>query len=150
MAPRLAWARRASAARLPRRLHRCRASPDGPRSARGLLHDDLSEARPMSDLAGIENPFRVTVVPDPWQPNVGDVAEIHERPFHACVEALEAVRREGQTRSVLLFGEPGSGKTHLLRRLRAHWIGEPPHEVDPIRPAAVFVAAKLQTSPQHL
>jgi hypothetical protein len=104
----------------------------------------------MSDLAGIDNPFRVTVVPDPWQPNVGDVTEIHERPFHACVEALEAVRHEGQTRSVLLFGEPGSGKTHLLRRLRAHWIGEPPHEVDPIRPAAVFVAAKLQTSPQHL
>lgn len=101
-------------------------------------------------LEGIDNPFRGTVVPDPWQPNTDDVPEIQAAAFRVCVDALEDARRLGLTQSVLIFGEPGSGKTHLLRRLRAHWVGEPPHEVDPIRPAVVFVAAKLQTSPSRL
>lgn len=104
----------------------------------------------MNPLDGVDNPFRGTVVPDPWQPNTDDVPEIQAGAFRVCVESLEDSRRLGLTRSVLIFGEPGSGKTHLLRRLRAHWMGEPPHEVDPIRPAVVFVAAKLQTSPRHL
>ncbi len=60
------------------------------------------------------------------------------------------MRRDGRPRSVLLYGEAGSGKTHLLGRLRRHWLGEPPHAVDPIRPEVVFVATRLQTSPQHL
>ncbi len=105
----------------------------------------------MTSTAGLStNPFRTTVVTDPWQSGPGDVPEIHRKPFSLCVQALDAVRLDGHTRSVLLYGEAGSGKTHLLGRLRRHWMGEPPHAVDPIRPEVVFVAARLQTSPQHL
>lgn len=105
----------------------------------------------MPDPAGFaNNPFRSAVVTDPWQSGPGDVPEVHNRPFSVCIQALEDVRRDGGNRSVLLHGEAGSGKTHLLRRLRRHWLGEPPYSVDPIRPEVVFVAAKLQTSPQHL
>lgn len=102
------------------------------------------------ELKGIPNPFRNGVVADPWQSNAGDVPEIHNGAFDLCREVLGEVLRDGKTRSVVLYGETGSGKTHLLRRLRAAWLGEPPHDVDPIRPEVVFVAAKLQTSPQHL
>ena len=100
--------------------------------------------------AGIPNPFRQTVVADPWQAGQDDVPEIHDEAFRLCCDVLQAVRSGGQTRSVVVYGEAGSGKTHLLRRFRTYCVGDPPHAVDPIAPEVVFVAAKLQTSPQHL
>lgn len=104
----------------------------------------------MDALKGIPNPFRQTVVADPWQANTNDVFEIHADAFRLCDQRLSDVQRDGHTRSVLLFGDAGSGKTHLLRRLRARWLGEPPREADPIRREIVFVAVKLQTSPHYL
>ena len=104
----------------------------------------------MDALAGLPNPFRRMIVTDPWQPSGVDVPEIHARAFATCCEALESVRSVGRSYSVLLHGESGSGKTHLLARLRRHWVGNLPHVVDPICPDVVFIAVRLQTGPQRL
>src|SRR5918911_5475731 len=100
----------------------------------------------MDAPVGVANPFGHTVVTDAWHPAGSDVPEIHARAFAACAAALEEVRTQGRSTSVLLHGEAGSGKTHLLARLRRHW-------ADPGSGAgadAVFIAVRLQTGPRRL
>ena len=104
----------------------------------------------MKELSGILNPFRDTIVSDPWRPSATDVPEIHADVFQTCCLALEEVRSKGSSSSVLIHGEPGSGKTHLLARLRLHCKGVEACAVDPIQPETVFVAVRLQTGPQRL
>ena len=104
----------------------------------------------MKELSGILNPFRNTIVSDPWRPSSTDVPEIHANVFQTCCLALEEVRSKGSSSSVLIHGEPGSGKTHLLARLRLHCKGVEARVVDPIQPETVFVAVRLQTGPQRL
>lgn len=96
----------------------------------------------MNSLAGIRNPFRNAVATDPWQTPAADVTTIHDEAFRRCCHRLEEVRSQGRTTSVLIYGEAGSGKTHLLARLRAHIVrqGAPGD--------GVFIAVTLQTSPQ--
>lgn len=58
-----------------------------------------------------------------------DVPEINQRAFRDCLAAVEQTRRTGTSNAVLLHGETGSGKTHLLSRLReAIAIGGPGQE----------------------
>jgi hypothetical protein len=104
----------------------------------------------MDTLGSLPNPFRHAIVTDPWQSPGVDVPEIHARAFAACCKALESVREEARSISVLLHGEAGSGKTHLLARLRRHWTGHPSPGLDPIQPEVVFIAVRLQTGPQRL
>ena len=104
----------------------------------------------MKELSGILNPFRNTIVSDPWRPSSTDVPEIHAKVFQTCRLALETVRSKGISSSVLIHGEPGSGKTHLLARLRLHCKGVEARAVDPVQPETVFVAVRLQTGPQRL
>ncbi|MBF0102820.1 MAG: hypothetical protein HQK77_18110 [Desulfobacterales bacterium] len=66
----------------------------------------------------MQNPFRDRIVPDPWHPSEIDVQEIHEDIYNICKEALATVRKHKQSSSVLIFGEAGSGKTHLLSRFK--------------------------------
>ncbi|HKX31200.1 MAG TPA: ATP-binding protein [Blastocatellia bacterium] len=102
----------------------------------------------MMPLIHVSNPFRTAIVADPWNWDVVDVSEIHKEAFALCRSALEYVRSQGQSTSVLLYGEAGSGKTHLLARLQAYLAGLLPTE--PAAPPAVFVSVRLQTSPQML
>jgi hypothetical protein len=104
----------------------------------------------MNELSGIVNPFRDTIVCDPWRPSPPDVPEIHAKAFHTCRDALESVRRQGKSSSVLIHGEPGSGKTHLLARLRQYCRGIELRVLNPLEPETVFVAVRLQTGPHHL
>ncbi|CAN5917102.1 hypothetical protein BH23PLA1_BH23PLA1_11850 [soil metagenome] len=104
----------------------------------------------MNELAGIANPFRETVVTDPWHPSKVDVPEIHVEAFAAYRSALETVRSGRRTTSVLLHGEAGSGKTHLLGRFRTFCVREEPHSLDTLSPEVVFVSVKLQTNPNRL
>jgi hypothetical protein len=104
----------------------------------------------MNELSGIDNPFRDTILNDPWRPSPPDVPEIHAKVFQTCCNVLESVRRQGKTSSVLIHGEPGSGKTHLLARLRRHCRNVEPRVLDPLEPETVFVAVRLQTSPNRL
>ena len=88
------------------------------------------------------NPFRNRIVADPWRPSGTDVAEIHSNAFALCCDALNTVRKEGRSTSVLLYGETGSGKTHVLNRLQHHTLTLPNLHI--------FASVRLHTSPNRL
>ncbi|MDM8517337.1 ATP-binding protein [Desulfobacterales bacterium HSG16] len=88
------------------------------------------------------NPFRDAIVTDPWKKMEIDIPRINADAFSLCLNALEDVLKEGQSSSVLLYGGPGSGKTHLLGRLREH-LNQQPY-------LSVFVSIRLQTHPNML
>ena len=88
------------------------------------------------------NPFRNTIVTDPWNPGSVDVREINAGAFQLCCQALDRVRAEGRSTSVLLYGEAGSGKTHLLARLRSYLKDQ--------TQLFIFVAVRLHTNPNRL
>ncbi|MBI5590657.1 MAG: ATP-binding protein [Deltaproteobacteria bacterium] len=88
------------------------------------------------------NPFRNRIVADPWRPGGADVTEIHSSAFDLCRRALNTVRKEGRTTSVLLYGETGSGKTHVLNRLQHYTLTLPNLHV--------FGSVRLHTSPNRL
>ena len=75
-------------------------------------------------LAAISNPFHSPVVSDPWEGPEIDVISVHQSAFARCCEAVATVRARPHSASVLVYGESGSGKTHLLARLRARVAGE--------------------------
>lgn len=66
------------------------------------------------------NPFVSNRVDSAWDPDSIDVEAINRTAFNRCVETIELVRNTALCRGLLLSGEPGSGKTHLLQRLRRH------------------------------
>jgi hypothetical protein len=63
------------------------------------------------------NPFGEWALGSAWEAPV-DVPSIHEGPFRVIISALSQMRLGGRGTSVVVTGEPGSGKTHLLGRLR--------------------------------
>lgn len=42
---------------------------------------------------------------------------MHQAPFEGCCETFAELRAEGRSGSLLLYGEPGNGKSHLLAHL---------------------------------
>jgi hypothetical protein len=83
-----------------------------------MHHDGLNQYR----LALRDNPPAfVDHVNDPWQ-MVPDLPEYNDRAYQRIVRSLEAIERERaagtepQSRCILILGEAGSGKTHLLMR----------------------------------
>ena len=105
----------------------------------------------MNPLAGIPNPFRQTIVKDAWE-TLQDVPEIHAQAFQTCCRAFENVRSSRRCDSVLLHGEAGSGKTHLLGRLQRHWTSSPSagEGGSGNMGRCVFLYCRLQTSPHRL
>jgi hypothetical protein len=97
---------------------------------------------------GIPNPFSSDVVASPEQAVGADVAQIHRAAFDACRSAYERVAKQGQSHSVLLFGEAGCGKTHLLGRFRKWLAGE--QETAPSISPALFVAVRVETAPSQV
>jgi hypothetical protein len=93
------------------------------------------------------NPFRETIVSDPWGAPV-DVSEIHADVFEECLRGLEHVRRFGQSAALLIHGAAGSGKTHLLSRLRSRLTLQAPTATD--REESLFVWVRLQASPRMI
>lgn len=68
-------------------------------------------------LLTVANPFAQVRVDNAWDA-VTDVESINGAAFRTCLEVIEDVRRGGGSHGLLLSGRPGSGKTHLLARLR--------------------------------
>jgi len=94
------------------------------------------------------NPFRDIIVANPWEATPTDVPEIHGAVFRQCLEGIEHVRRAGRSAALLIHGEAGSGKTHLLSRLRASLAPQAPSATG--RPECLFVWVRLQTSPRMI
>ena len=70
----------------------------------------------------------ITWEDDLWRADPVDVEAIHapaRRKFQALLEAVTGVDARGQPRILLLHGQSGAGKTHLIRALRtaAHRAG---------------------------
>ena len=105
----------------------------------------------MNPLAGIPNPFKKTIAKDAWE-TLEDVPKIHAQAFQTCCRAFENVRNSRHCDSVLLHGEAGSGKTHLLGRLQRHWTSSPSVGDDESgnMGRCVFLYCRLQTSPHRL
>lgn len=98
-----------------------------------------------SDYPAPVNPFRDAIAGDPWRPGLVDVPEIGGGVFQTVLQRLEEVHRTPSPQSVLLHGDPGSGKTHLLARLRRHLCG-----ADWISRDTNFVDVRLDTAPSRL
>lgn len=94
------------------------------------------------------NPFRNTIVGSPWDLGCVDVPEIHGNILTDCLERLEHVRKHGRSAGLLIHGEAGSGKTHLLQRLLAHLTPRQPTATD--RHESLYVWVRLQTSPRMI
>lgn len=87
------------------------------------------------------NPFADNRVNGP-DPAALDVPDIHEAPFQRLLEQVRAVASSGRAAGVLLWGEAGVGKSHLLARL-GRWAEEDER-------AWFFYLHNLQASPENL
>lgn len=94
------------------------------------------------------NPFRDSIVTSPWESPGVDVPSIHENVLTACLQGIDEVRSRGRSAGLLIHGEAGSGKTHLLRRLRARLASDAPAATD--RRECLYVWVRLQTSPRMI
>jgi hypothetical protein len=83
----------------------------------------------------LPNPFG-RLVGDPLRNEI-DVPEINRPAFEACLRLIEGVRAQSSSGALTLLGEAGSGKTHLLGRVRRWLEGVP---------ASLFVVARMDTS----
>jgi len=94
------------------------------------------------------NPFRETIVASPWEAQRGDVPTIHRGVFEQCLRGIDHVRDSHHSAALLIHGEAGSGKTHLLSRLREHLTPAAPSATD--REEYLYVWVRLQTSPRMI
>ncbi len=84
-----------------------------------------AEARERADASLLRdiNPFRRNVVENPWQPghDVPDVESIYAGETRRSLQVMKEVHATAASQGVLLLGEAGAGKSHLLRRLTARY-----------------------------
>ena len=96
----------------------------------------------------VVNPFRSGIVASPWESATVDVNSIHHEVFAQCLAGIQQVRRTHNSAGLLIHGEAGSGKTHLLRRLRTHLTPQAPSATH--REECLYVWVRLQTSPRMI
>jgi hypothetical protein len=94
------------------------------------------------------NPFRDIIVASPWEATRVDVPAIHSSVFDECRRGLDFVRQSRRSGSLLMHGEAGSGKTHLLSRLRERLTPREPSATG--RDESLFVWVRLQTTPRMI
>ena len=76
----------------------------------------------------LRNPFLQNRVDTAWDARsiASDVPAINDDAFQHVLRTIADVRASRQSHGLLLYGEPGSGKTHMLNRVR-HWIQQDEH-----------------------
>lgn len=88
------------------------------------------------------NPFRNWIAADAWGAPEADVGDIGIEAFEVCRQSIDATISGQRSTSVLVLGAPGSGKTHLMRRLRAHLAQSPDQRLR----ETLFVYIRLSTT----
>jgi hypothetical protein len=91
-------------------------------------------------------PFAERAFPNPFGPLVGqplddgqlDIAEINSEAFEACQRLVRDVADGGFSAALTVFGDAGTGKTHLVGRVR-RWLER--------QPGNLFVFVRMETSP---
>lgn len=73
---------------------------------------------------GLRNPFLVQKVDDTVHVPAGNVPELHAGALAKCSHALEQSRVTGQSIGLLISGEAGSGKSHMIAQLRSQLVSE--------------------------
>ena len=107
---------------------------------------DLVTLQDFFDHLRYSNPFLSGQVSDPWGAAV-DVATIHDAPFRDLVRGAELARHERTGLGVVVWGEAGIGKSHLLARL-CRWAEQKDEEG---RDRALYVFLhNVQTAPERL
>ncbi|HYI07505.1 MAG TPA: ATP-binding protein [Thermoanaerobaculia bacterium] len=76
----------------------------------------------------LRNPFLQNRVDTAWdaRPVASDVRAINDEAFQKVLSTINDVRISRQSHGLLLSGQPGSGKTHLLNRVR-RWVQQDEH-----------------------
>jgi hypothetical protein len=69
--------------------------------------------------ASTANPFDDAILSDAWNAPKADVTEVHRDISDLCGALIAAAESQGRPHSLLVHGSAGSGKTHVLARLRA-------------------------------
>lgn len=95
-------------------------------------------------MAGTGNPFSNGIVADAWSSPVVDVPGIARDVSELLLASLADVRSHRRRRSILIHGAPGSGKTHLLSRLRSTVMA------DAAEKAPLLCYVRLSTAPNMM
>ncbi|BAL80744.1 NB-ARC domain-containing protein [Caldisericum exile] len=66
------------------------------------------------------HPFKESVIKDPFGNEIIDVETINKTAFEKVIEELRIVKDSKKPSILVLQGEPGSGKSHLLARIYRH------------------------------
>jgi hypothetical protein len=102
----------------------------------------------MSVRATLPNPFRKRTMADLWQPPEVDLPSLHRASFESCSTAFAKLRAENQSSSLLLYGEAGNGKSHLLARmLTSFWRANTSNDYLTAE-GWTFVTVNLQNAPK--
>jgi hypothetical protein len=107
---------------------------------------DMSHRAPLP--LPVLNPFRKTIVANPWDTCPSDVATINDQAFQQCLRGIQRVLETGRSAGLVIHGPAGAGKTHLLARLHDHLTPRAPSASG--RPEYLFVWVRLQTSPRMI
>lgn len=99
-------------------------------------------ASPSTTLASIRNPFLHEVVTDPWDRTEVDVPQINASVFDECRRLIEEVASTHRSTSLLLNGFSGSGKTHVMARLRAY--------LQSHGSRVVFISVRMDAAPSRM
>lgn len=89
-------------------------------------------------LHTLKNPFGVHMLDDTATLPPGDVPDLHAHVLQQCHGALNLVRHTGHGAGVLVIGEAGSGKSHLIAQLRKQLAAEPHTALAAIRLGGAF------------
>ena len=73
----------------------------------------------------VRNPFHTHKADDTVTLPAGDVPELHADALAKCGEALNKARHTGHSAGLLVVGEAGSGKSHMVAQLRQRFADDP-------------------------
>ena len=104
-----------------------------------VVTDHFMSKLPLESRRLLPNPFG-RAVGDPLEDGI-DIQEINREAFEACQGLIEDVRAQQGSAALTLSGEPGTGKTHLLGRVR-RWLQAAPDNL--------FVPVRMDTSARML
>lgn len=104
-------------------------------------------ANDRDDFRSFPNPFRGSIVGDPWKTtnDDSDVSRIHQPVFEQCCSAVDAARSNKGSAGIIINGEAGSGKTHLIGRLRKRLTDDLAHPTLE-KPRQAFAYVRLDTN----